>query len=299
MSKLITHISRQAAFSFPGPPESVESQAFYHIATLLMQGSADKGYARDVIAVTGVQQQMGTSFTSPGLDKPAQAPSSPDINDRLVEIHITIAQNQSTESSSDGHTVFPVRASTTPVDAILEAARQEIPVSMEQHTADIFKCLKSTEKLHRTAPGSRYFEASYMALSVIIARCFPKISRRVEAVKHLFRSRFLERLLEKELDLSGELEVNSPRQVQVLQDGGCRYIEVGAKLEALFTSNGVASKTLDGVTYFLFDTSSVMCWNSGSCASMCNAPDTRIKVHLLFFRAFHLYSHLFHTLQYI
>lgn len=122
MSKLITHISRQAAFSFPGPPESVESQAFYHIATLLMQGSADKGYARDVIAVTGVQQQMGTSFTSPGLDKPAQAPSSPDINDRLVEIHITIAQNQSTESSSDGHTVFPVRASTTPVDAILEAA---------------------------------------------------------------------------------------------------------------------------------------------------------------------------------
>jgi len=56
MSKLLSHISKQVAFSTPGPAESVESQAYYHIATLLTRGSDDGGYARDVIAVTGVQK---------------------------------------------------------------------------------------------------------------------------------------------------------------------------------------------------------------------------------------------------
>ena len=48
--------------------------------------------------------------------------------------------------------------------------------------------------------------------------------------------------------------------------------------------------------------SSLRCWNSGSCASMRNAPDTEFKVHsllLLFSRAFYVYPLLFRSLQYI
>ena len=45
-----------------------------------------------------------------------------------------------------------------------------------------------------------------------------------------------------------------------------------------------------------------VCWNSGSCASMRNAPDTEFKVHsllLLLSRAFYVYPLLFRSLRYI
>lgn len=124
----------------------------------------------------------------------------------------------------------------------------------------MFKVLTSTSKLHRTTDGIRYIEASYLALSVIIARSFPKISQRVQALQYLFKSKFLERLLKEELKQSGELVVAPPKGVQVCQAGGRWYIAVGAALETVFTSNGVPCETRDGVSYFLFHISSAMLW---------------------------------------
>ena len=286
MSKLLSLISSQVALSFAGPPESSESQAFYHIATLLTRGSHDNGHARDVIAVTGVQQQADAASTSKrlDLDKPTQAitPSSPDIDSNLVEIHLFIAQNQSVESPSNHHVFSPVQPSSLPVSAILHTVyvmlsvrnmlppllksllsrsnKGSTPVSLEQHAGDIFKALTSTSKLHRTTDGTKYIDASYLALSVIIGRSFPKISRRVQAVRFLFKSKFLERLLKEKLNQSSELVVTPTKQVPVYLADKHQYIEVGAKLEELFVSSGVPFKIHDGVHYFLFHISSAMKW---------------------------------------
>lgn len=121
MSKLLSHISSQVAYSFPGPADTLESQAFYHIATLLTRGSNDKGHDGDVIAVTGVQRLLDATSAS-NSDKPTQAIllSSPDIDSCLVETHITIAQNQPLEPFSNHHAVSPVHPSPMPVDKILK-----------------------------------------------------------------------------------------------------------------------------------------------------------------------------------
>ncbi|EDR08041.1 uncharacterized protein LACBIDRAFT_327278 [Laccaria bicolor S238N-H82] len=46
-SELLNKVSKQVAFSSAGPPESAESQAYHHIATLLTQGSDDGGHAQN------------------------------------------------------------------------------------------------------------------------------------------------------------------------------------------------------------------------------------------------------------
>lgn len=122
MSQLLNHVSKQVAPSSQEPPESPESQAYYHIATLLTRGCDDDEHARDVIAVTGVQRLVNATTVSERLDSDSTQgvlPSSPDIDSRLFETHITVAQNQPLEPSSN-HTVTRVRPSETPVHKILK-----------------------------------------------------------------------------------------------------------------------------------------------------------------------------------
>jgi hypothetical protein len=117
-----------------------------------------------------------------------------------------------------------------------------------------------TSKLHQSTNHKDYIEARYLALSLIIGRSFPKISQRVQALQYLFTSKFLERLVKQELNLSGELVVTPPKQVRVRQAGGHCYIEVGTRLQVVFVFNEVPCETRDGIFYFIFHISSGMLW---------------------------------------
>lgn len=128
MSRLLSNVTKQVTVPSAGPAESPESLAFYHIATLLTRGSNDGGYARDVIAVTGVQRLLDADAASELLDSDkSTTPSSPDINSCLVKIHITITQNQGLRSSAD-HTVIPVHPSQTPILVTLSTMYVMSPV---------------------------------------------------------------------------------------------------------------------------------------------------------------------------
>jgi len=115
MSTLLSKVNKQVALPSAGRTEHPESQAYYHIATLLTRGS------EDVIAVTGVQRQVDASAASEILDsdKSPLLPSSPEIDSCLVKIHITVTQNQQLRPSPD-HTVIPIRPSQLPLLITLE-----------------------------------------------------------------------------------------------------------------------------------------------------------------------------------